>query len=589
MRKYTPARFSAAIILGILFAASPGVVFAQQEAVKTAEPKRFALVIGNAKYDGALSPLGSPCSDDPARNTDVRLVADALTAARWEVESTCNLTTQQLRSKIDAFTDRVLAEERAFGIVYYSGHGAQVAGVNYLFGVDAMFDEEVEVKKYAQNTYAPLFGQSAVQLDYAMGRLTHLWGKAVVFIVDACRDNPIIDALRARRINTARYPAAASAQVPNVIYAFATESGAVAPDGGIGSASRYARFLAESIRKGMGATGGEIDQVLMAARTSVMKETHAVQVPGRVGDLQRPPVFCITGCPSLLEDWNSWNTEFAGAAAPSSRPHTDSPRVMLQTVKYRVGSRPPFAQDGAPPAPPAPVAPAAAAPRQALRVDILYCVGDKFEALRAGKSSALKARLQELSGARSPVAGFDIGTVSTVPMPPKVNQAIYRAEDSSVVYNDGSPAQQAWAAHISQLVTPPLRLVAQPGVASDFLTVRLCDQANLNAKPVPVYVQVASDAQKSSALALKDSFKAAFPNAAIARGVEVVSNSPDKSELRYFHAEQAGSAAMLADAAASILHEPVAAKLIPGYEVKLKGSTVMELWIGKTSGLGTGP
>jgi len=564
---------------------------AQSAALQTAEPKRFALVIGNADYGkivGTLPPLGSPCSDVDNRETDVKAVADALVTAKWEVKTLCNLTTSQLRDAIRDFNDRVLIERRAFGIIYFSGHGAQVAGTNYLFGIDADINEDEEVLKYEQNHYAPLFGRSAVSLDEAMRTLEPLWGKGVVVIVDACRTNPIIKELLKRKIDTARYPAASS-QPTNIVYAFATALGEPAPDNRLGRSTYYSQVLADVIKTSDGNSDHEeIEQILSVTKSRVVKGTLHMQIPGKAGDLQRPPKFCIKGCPSRIEDWESATEQFANTDVRMNpfvntlaRLEAPNPRTSLRFMKVALAqadtSFPPVQE-------PRHIQDADTAPenvRRKLRVDILYCAGDETAKQRQAKAARIEAYLNGLKGGNSPVAGFEIGDVKLVPVPPKINQTLYRANDSAIIYNEGSPALYDWAQEIRSTVSPPLRLAGKPGSASDYLSIVVCDAADLSARPATIYVQVASDLQKTTAQALQAVLKNALPGATVPRGIEVVRTSPNLTEVRYFTPAQKADATRAADAVSGALRSKVKARYIPGYEDKLKDSSVIELWLGK--------
>lgn len=561
---------------------------AQSAALQTAEPKRFALVIGNADYVGSLPPLGSPCSDVDNRETDVKVVADALVTAKWEVKTLCNLTTSQLRDAINEFNERVLVEPRAFGIIYFSGHGAQIAGTNYLFGIDADINEDEEVAKYQQNSYAPLFGKSAVSLDEAMRKLEPLWGKGVVVIVDACRTNPIIKQLLKRRIATARYPAASS-QPTNIVYAFATALGEPAPDNGLGQSTYYAQVLADVIKTSDGNSDHEeIEQVLSVTKSTVMKETLRMQIPGKAGELQRPPKFCIKGCPSPIEDWASGNQRFAKTDVRMNpfvnalaRLKAPNPGTSLRFVKVALAQA-----DALSPSAPEPrysqnpdSAPENV--RRKLRVDILYCTGDEAAKQREAKAARIGAYLNGAKGEKSPVVGFEIGDVTLVPVPPKINQTLYRANDSAIIYNEGSPALYDWAQVIRSAVSPPLRLAGKPGSASDYLSIIVCDAADLNARPATIFVQVASDLQKATAQTLQAVLKNALPGATVPRGIEVVRTSPNLTEVRYFTPAQKADATRAADAVSEALRSKVKARYIPGYEDKLKDSSVIELWLGK--------
>ncbi len=83
---------------------------------------RSALVIGNADY--AFGPLKNPVHDAEA-------MAKSLEEAGFEVTVETNAGHEALEKSIKAFGDD-LREKGGVGLFYFSGHGAQIAGENYL-------------------------------------------------------------------------------------------------------------------------------------------------------------------------------------------------------------------------------------------------------------------------------------------------------------------------------------------------------------------------------------------------------------------------------------------------------------------------
>ena len=87
-----------------------------------AAEKRAALVIGNAAYANA-PPLANPRNDA----TDL---ANTLKALGFEVILGLDLNKRSFDQKIRAFAE--LLEVADTGLLFYAGHGLQVAGQNYL-------------------------------------------------------------------------------------------------------------------------------------------------------------------------------------------------------------------------------------------------------------------------------------------------------------------------------------------------------------------------------------------------------------------------------------------------------------------------
>src|SRR5437764_15423840 len=92
--------------------------------------KRVALLIGNESYSAEIGRLSNP-------HNDVALLGDALKGLGFEVTTVRDAGLAALHQAINAHVRRVQAAgANAVGFLYYSGHGAADAGVNYLIPVD---------------------------------------------------------------------------------------------------------------------------------------------------------------------------------------------------------------------------------------------------------------------------------------------------------------------------------------------------------------------------------------------------------------------------------------------------------------------
>src|SRR5690606_30170814 len=69
-------------------------------------------------------------------------------------------------------------EPHAIGLVFYSGHGMQVKGVNYLIPTSANRQIEADLD------------DQCVNMDYVMRAIEEAGNGLNIFIVDACRINP---------------------------------------------------------------------------------------------------------------------------------------------------------------------------------------------------------------------------------------------------------------------------------------------------------------------------------------------------------------------------------------------------------------
>src|SRR5690242_16615027 len=133
-----------------------------------AQEKRAALVLGNGAYK-EVAKLPNPPNDAHA-------IAAALGRLGFAVTEGYDLTNQEMVAKIRAF-GRSLEQGGDVALVFYAGHGMQVAGRNYLLPIDAKLEREQDLRYEA----VPL----ETILDEAQGAQ-----RIRVVILDACRDNP---------------------------------------------------------------------------------------------------------------------------------------------------------------------------------------------------------------------------------------------------------------------------------------------------------------------------------------------------------------------------------------------------------------
>ncbi len=119
--------------------AIPIFLLAQTKAFKPIEQsgniQRVALVIGNAKY--AAAPLRNP-------ENDANDITRALRDVNFTVYSYTNLSQRQMEDAISAFGEKL--SQNSVALFYYSGHGVQVGGKNYLIPLNAKINKEQDVK-----------------------------------------------------------------------------------------------------------------------------------------------------------------------------------------------------------------------------------------------------------------------------------------------------------------------------------------------------------------------------------------------------------------------------------------------------------
>ena len=222
--------------------------------------KRVALVIGNADYQLTRA-LPNPKNDAEA-------VADLLRQigfASADVTLKLNLDYRAMREEVRAFAAKVAGAEVA--IVYYAGHGIEVAGENYLVPVDAKLAHDRDLEYEAVTLASVLEAVSEAR-------------KLKLVILDACRDNPLSHKINLRAGTTRKLARGLERIEPagDVLVAYAAKAGTVALDG-TGKHSPYA----EALLKHMPTPGIDVFRLFGRISEAVLEVTNRQQEPWLYG------------------------------------------------------------------------------------------------------------------------------------------------------------------------------------------------------------------------------------------------------------------------------------------------------------------
>jgi formylglycine-generating enzyme required for sulfatase activity len=215
----------------------------------TAHAQRVALLIGNSSYQSA--PLTNPPND-------VREMEAALRVTGFKVQKVLNANQVQMKRAVRDFGEAAKGAELAF--LYYSGHGTQVQGQNYLIPVGA----EAGINKESD------YEIEAVSINHIMGQIAAAEPRAAVVVLDSCRNNPF-----ARSIKSAQKGMARIVSPQGILVAYATSPDNTADDNG-----HYAKALAGHITT----PGLELVQVFRNTAKQVQKSSNGKQIPF-IGDL----------------------------------------------------------------------------------------------------------------------------------------------------------------------------------------------------------------------------------------------------------------------------------------------------------------
>jgi uncharacterized caspase-like protein len=211
---------------------------------------RLALVIGNAKYQRAAE-LSNPIND-------ARLISRRLAAHGFDVAIQLDADLKGMKRALRDFYGKVYASGPAsVALIYYSGHGVQVKGANYLIPIDATIDREADIEL------------EAVRVDSIMELISESGSALNIVILDACRNNPF-RGFRAVSRGLAQIDAPSG-----TLIAFSTAPGKAAADGPAGGNSPYTAALDRQF----GLAGTKIEDVFKRVRQRVYADSRGEQVP----------------------------------------------------------------------------------------------------------------------------------------------------------------------------------------------------------------------------------------------------------------------------------------------------------------------
>jgi hypothetical protein len=192
-------------IIGITIALmSISMLFTQAQEVIT---KRVALVIGVQNYT-AVPALRNSLSD-------ARDMAATLKLKGFEVIEVFDpLNKKDLQDGIRKYYNTVRGQKNLAGLIYYSGHGIQVDGSNFL--IPATADPQIKAD----------LDDQCVRMDFVMQALEEAGNPLNILIMDACRNNPFKGFSRAtdKGLNVVDAPKGSY-----IVYS--TKPGSVASDG----------------------------------------------------------------------------------------------------------------------------------------------------------------------------------------------------------------------------------------------------------------------------------------------------------------------------------------------------------------------
>ena len=229
-----------------------------------AAERRVALIIANSAYHNVAT-LNNPANDGKA-------LAAALRGLNFEVREVYNANLSEFGKALQGFGD--LADGADWAVIYFAGHGLEIAGTNYLIPVDA----RLELQRHVED--------EAMPLSRVLGKVLGA-SKMQLIILDACRNNPFIAKMRTtgRTANPIGRGLASIEPDSGVLVAYAARDGTTALDG-----ENNSPYL-EALVKHIAEPGLEINLLFRKVRDEVLAKTNRHQEPFTYGSLPAQPFF----------------------------------------------------------------------------------------------------------------------------------------------------------------------------------------------------------------------------------------------------------------------------------------------------------
>ncbi len=209
---------------------------------------RVALVIGNANYPDASTPLSTTLRD-------ARTVADELRRSEFEVDVKENVGKEEMQRAIDAFTGKIRSGSAA--LFYFNGYGIQAGRQTYLVPVNAQLWTEADVRR------------DGISVDAVLAEMHRKGAKVKIVILDAARRNPF-----ERRFRSSPAGLAALDAPDGTLAIFSAAPGKMINE----STGANSLFVGELIKE-LRSPNLTAEEVFNRARIGVSRASNSEQVP----------------------------------------------------------------------------------------------------------------------------------------------------------------------------------------------------------------------------------------------------------------------------------------------------------------------
>jgi hypothetical protein len=280
------------------------IYYAPQSRLKPTSPVKIAFVVGNQNYTKAPQ-LTNPRADADAMRAELEKLG-------FDVYGGVNFDLKTTQERFAYFAEQLRGAETA--LLYFSGHGVQINGQNYLIPIDVGLD-------------ALLAPDQSMQLQSLVNRMADQGRTCLVFL-DACRDNPFV----AEIVAPPRYAKRVGSPGPEAMASFISHG--LAPVDVKDNCQAFIAFAAAPGKYAYGSTGRfshftealvahfdtqclSVDGLMNRVRQHVKEATTAAQDPWSQTNLAREfflrpasmtPIYVMTLLGMLSAFITSWKT-----------------------------------------------------------------------------------------------------------------------------------------------------------------------------------------------------------------------------------------------------------------------------------------
>jgi formylglycine-generating enzyme required for sulfatase activity len=269
----------------------------------------MALVIGIANYND---------TDHSLKNAvkDARDLGAKLTDLNFDATVVVDPTRDEIKQSVDAFTKKLRKDDVA--LFYYSGHGAQVNGLNYLLPKDFDFS----------STNADITSKEA-DAQWVHAKIVEAKTRLNIVILDACRT-----AARKGARSFGTNKGWSSMDVGRgTLFAFATAPNEEASDNTSGSNGLYTAHLLQALDK----PGWTLSQVFHQTTEAVAAASHNTQTPWTAESVVGDFVFRDESV--LKKHLDAINSERARLEALLRKQNEDFNKLKTQQEKDEAAAR----------------------------------------------------------------------------------------------------------------------------------------------------------------------------------------------------------------------------------------------------------